>query len=358
MRATRPGSGKPRFLALRDTIRDQILAGALADGALLPTEAELGARHQVSRVTVRKALDALKREGIVQSEQGRGTRVTLGRRGFRGSLDMVVLLAAVDDPFFARFYRHFEAAAGRTVVLVKHDPTEAQMTSVELYRRFLDKGIRDFVLWPRRGFGDHGLLPRLRGLGLNVVFFDHFLDTGLADCVGLDNRHAIAALVRGLRRRGARTLHYLGWQDVPLASTAEREAAFREATLGEKYASSTRISPPLPIDRLQRALPLRPQVDALLGHLRAERRMPDGFVCINSFLGSTLCEALSAMRSTSIQVAMVDDIHATHGLHCLHLAQPFEAMARAVFACLQEQNRLGPAWRARRLALPGRLPRA
>lgn len=55
-------------------------------GALLPSEAELSAEHDASRVTVRRALEALRAEGLVDSRQGYGwfvvgepVRQTLGR---------------------------------------------------------------------------------------------------------------------------------------------------------------------------------------------------------------------------------------------------------------------------------------
>jgi DNA-binding LacI/PurR family transcriptional regulator len=339
---------KHRFLELRDTIRDQILAGEYGDGDLLPTEAELGARHKVSRVTVRKALDELKRVGIVRSEQGRGTRVTLGRHAFQGALDMVVLVAPVEDPFFAQFFRHFEATAdaASSIVVFKQDPTGQQMASADFYRRFLARGIRDFVLWPRLGFREAGVLPRLRGLGVNVVFFDHFMDTDRADCVGLDNRHAIRALLGDLRERGAATVHYVGWQDVPLASTAQREGAFREAV-----GADARVT------RLERAKKLAPQVGALLDELAARREVPDSFVCVNSYLGAALCDGLRERDLTAVRVGMVDDVHEPRGVPATCLVQPLKKMAETVFACLERQNRLGSAWKAGRYAIKGALKR-
>lgn len=47
-------------------------SGRLPPGAVLPGEAELGERYGVSRVTVRKALNRLKDDGILDSRQGFG----------------------------------------------------------------------------------------------------------------------------------------------------------------------------------------------------------------------------------------------------------------------------------------------
>ncbi len=54
-------------------LREQIVSGELVDGDRLPTEAELGALYQVSRPTIRQALNGLAKEKLVRREQGRGT---------------------------------------------------------------------------------------------------------------------------------------------------------------------------------------------------------------------------------------------------------------------------------------------
>ena len=58
-----------------DSLRTDIESGAYGDGGLLPSEAAIGARFEVSRVTVRKALEVLRSEGLVESRQGLGWMV-------------------------------------------------------------------------------------------------------------------------------------------------------------------------------------------------------------------------------------------------------------------------------------------
>ena len=63
-------------------------AGEFAAGRLLPSEADLSGEYSASRVTVRRALEALRSDGLVESRQGSGwfakvdpLRQTLGRLG-------------------------------------------------------------------------------------------------------------------------------------------------------------------------------------------------------------------------------------------------------------------------------------
>ena len=62
-----------RYVALGAELRRRISVGEYR--RLLPSEAELCSEHGVSRVTVRKALAELKREGVVESRQGFGWSV-------------------------------------------------------------------------------------------------------------------------------------------------------------------------------------------------------------------------------------------------------------------------------------------
>jgi GntR family transcriptional regulator len=58
-----------------DAIRADILAGRRAPGERLPSEHELADQYQTSRPTARRAVAQLKAEGLVITEQGKGTFV-------------------------------------------------------------------------------------------------------------------------------------------------------------------------------------------------------------------------------------------------------------------------------------------
>lgn len=72
-KATAPEGGKTRRIYL--ILRDEITGGAIAPGAALPGELKLAGMHGVSRVTIRRALDALVADGLVERRAGSGTLV-------------------------------------------------------------------------------------------------------------------------------------------------------------------------------------------------------------------------------------------------------------------------------------------
>src|SRR5689334_3777832 len=61
-----------RFEAVAADLRDRIAQGRTGPAGALDSEAEIGRRHGVSRVTVRRALESLRDEGLVVSRAGSG----------------------------------------------------------------------------------------------------------------------------------------------------------------------------------------------------------------------------------------------------------------------------------------------
>ncbi len=77
-----------RYRSIADDLRQKVAAGLYTAGHLLPSEAELSRAYEASRVTVRRALEVLREEGLVDARQGFGwfvavdpLRQSLGRLG-------------------------------------------------------------------------------------------------------------------------------------------------------------------------------------------------------------------------------------------------------------------------------------
>jgi DNA-binding GntR family transcriptional regulator len=75
-----------RYRDIAEDLRDRLAAGEFGAGRLLPSEAELSGGYDASRVTVRRALELLRDEGLIDARQGLGwfiasdpLRQTLGR---------------------------------------------------------------------------------------------------------------------------------------------------------------------------------------------------------------------------------------------------------------------------------------
>ena len=67
--------GGPRYVQLRQRLEEGIRSGVLPPRSSLPPERELAEITDLSRVTVRKAIQELVREGLIEQRQGSGSYI-------------------------------------------------------------------------------------------------------------------------------------------------------------------------------------------------------------------------------------------------------------------------------------------
>lgn len=95
-----PLKGRRLYLVLRD----RIMSGELAAGERLPGEPSLAAEHGVARVTIRRALDRLAKDGLIRRKPGSGTFVR----------EVAMAKPVVAD--FANVFQHLVEMGSRTGV--------------------------------------------------------------------------------------------------------------------------------------------------------------------------------------------------------------------------------------------------
>ncbi len=326
---------------LRALLCARIYQGEYSDGARLPPEREFAAQLGMSRVTVRTALAALEAEGLLDRRQGHGTRLTLRTGGYASALDLVAVIAPVQNPFFSSFLQGFELAAEAEGALVVVKQTAGRRKVEALLFEFFTRDIRNAVIWPYAERLDDEALRRLRGLGMNLVFFDHVPGSPAADAVSVYNGHAVATLLGRLRERGSRAPCFLGWDRAELTSNVEREAAF--------------VAQEGP-GRVVR-LPWRSEVDVEVDVAAALARLPagtDGLLCGNGGIGIA-AQRLVDLQGRSLPVVCVDDLPGAEAMGLDAYAQPMEGLANLVWKRLFTQNRSSDDWKARTMRLRGEL---
>jgi GntR family transcriptional regulator len=76
-----PEPGQSRYAALATGLRHRIIAGEWPPGAPLPAETSLAAEHGVALGTLRRALELLAEQGLIERHHGKGTFVRGGIAG-------------------------------------------------------------------------------------------------------------------------------------------------------------------------------------------------------------------------------------------------------------------------------------
>ncbi|MET0518157.1 MAG: histidine utilization repressor [Burkholderiaceae bacterium] len=91
----------PQYLKVKNHLREGIAAGRWVAGDLLPSEAELVALFEVSRMTVNRALRELSQEGLIERLQGVGTFVAQLHK-----ISSSLTVRDVHEEIAARGHRH------------------------------------------------------------------------------------------------------------------------------------------------------------------------------------------------------------------------------------------------------------
>jgi len=332
------------YLDLKDHILKRILNGDISGGELLPTERQLSEDHQLSRVTVRKALEELKAEGLITSIQGQGTTVARRKGGFHSSLDLIALLAEVHNPFFASFMQHFEHIAEQngSLVLFKQDFIGTAFEANEIFYRFIKKDIRNVVMWPHTDRVDKNLLARLRSIGMNLVFFDQDFETDTADIVSVDHRHAVRSLYEHMRLRHSGKIVYIGYHGIDLPSERIRQQTFREICHGEDV-----------IYTVARNKDTESEVFRLLDKLEENDVLSAGILGCNGPIGLAVAKYFQAKGIEGGPLAAIDYLPEMANYPITAYQQPIQQLAEKAYQRLVAQNNQESLWQAKVYELQG-----
>ncbi len=66
---------EPLYITIMQILKERIIDGTYEINSLMPTEVELEKEFQVSKITIRNAIEMLENEGYVQKKSGKGTTI-------------------------------------------------------------------------------------------------------------------------------------------------------------------------------------------------------------------------------------------------------------------------------------------
>jgi len=187
-------------------LKEGIRTGKYPEGKSLPTEEELSARYDMSRQTVRKALQILVNEDLIVKRQGSGS-VVKGKSTNPRSHIIAVIATYIDDYIFPGQLRAVESvlsANGYTPVLAATGNRVCSERTI--LEDFLNKPIDGFLIegtktaMPNPNFDLYAKLFKRR---IPVVFFNSYypeLQGTISVCA--DNRSGGSELVNHLLAKG------------------------------------------------------------------------------------------------------------------------------------------------------------
>lgn len=194
----------PLYIQIREYLLENINAGTWDYGHPIPSENELSRQFKVSRMTIKQALDALVKDGLVYRVQGRGTFISKDKTGeprafvprAQVEIPMAVekkrligyIAPRLNNMFMSNLLGTIEgtaAAAGyRLLFACTHD---SQLMEEQILSEFETLGAAGIIVYPVEGELYNEAFLRLMLRRYPLVIIDRYLRGVETDCVVSDN---------------------------------------------------------------------------------------------------------------------------------------------------------------------------
>lgn len=321
-----------RYLDLKSDICEQIYKGTYLNGECIPSERQLTVDYNVSRITVRKALELLEDENLIKREVGKGTILQYRNWGNENPIDMLALVAPSKNPFFSKFIAEFQKIAWERGALMLYIEIPENTSLEDCLFRLYQRNIRNVVIWPDDQEIHQEKLLRLRSIGMNLVFFDTDEGYPYADCVYLDNEEAIRKLISKTPKT-YKKYYYVGWDRMEIANIQKRESAFRGlcpegSVLHIPWRRDRKIA----------------QNDLQIIEKHLSEPGESIIVCGAGEIGQQIAGYLYEKRKISVQLAVIDEFDGSDNYHVSVYEQNLTETAEVIYEQMYRQTCEGKNW--------------
>lgn len=332
---------KTKWSEIYDSLLRRIRAGEFPQGVALPSEESIVRRYKVSRITAVKAMDELRRSGLIYRRRGSGTFATKLAMCESGRLGLIFPSLSFGEifPHICQSLVRVAQKDGYSFVLgdiSAQDPARRAREACDVARMFVKQKIAGVILQPLAFLKTpervtRAILRMFREADIPLVLVDRDLPEGEAprhDFVGVDNIAAGRALGAHLASRGAKRLAFL--------MRPNCASVIRERLDGVLSAAAECNRPIVQI------VAEPSDAKAIWRHFSQKRARPDAVVCESDYVAAQLINTLAHFRLSvprDVMVTGFDDmriaISTTPQLTTIH--QPCEEIACVAYRTLRER---------------------
>ena len=296
--------GLPKYRQILDDLRREIQMGRHKPGDRLSSEADLGSKYDVSRLTIQRVLKELQIEDLIERRAGSGTYV---RRKVEhtGHLFGLLIPGLGETEIFEPMCQGM-ARAGRIGghALIWGDTTQGaegrehqarQLCADYINRRLSGVFFAPIELLPNKDEVNRSIAESIAAAGIPLVLLDRCVEAyperSRFDLVGIDNRRIGCRITNHLLRRGAKSILFF---DRPYSAptVAARARGFLDAFPEGKVVHGDPSS--------------REFVRKVMDDYQ-----PDGIVCANDVTAAGLMQSLEEIGRKvpeDVRIAGIDDV--------------------------------------------------
>lgn len=144
-------TGKPKYYALMEQLKNEILSGEIRPGQKLPSENEFARQYNLSRHTVRKALEILAQQGYIEAFHGKGTFCSEKMRHTTKSYNIAVVTTYISDYIFPRLIQGMDnvlSENGYSIIL--KNTGNSRQKEAKCLEELLKKDIDGLIIEPSK----------------------------------------------------------------------------------------------------------------------------------------------------------------------------------------------------------------
>lgn len=213
---------------LHNQLRHLILSGRWVSGSRIPSENELTSHLNISRSTVRLALQQAEIEGLIERAAGRGTFVApIISKDIRRRL-IAFLTCSFDAENHLLMLNGAEQEGRARGYQIVFSNAQNQEEEFEILQRLKEEGIAGVLLWANAR-ASKALEPnviRYQQVKVPIVLMDRTIYGLDCDCVTSDNYGGTRALMRHLVDLGHQHIVFLSHYEMEILPVAERYRAY------------------------------------------------------------------------------------------------------------------------------------
>lgn len=216
------------YIQLASYFRAQIESGALPPDSRLPSEIQLAEDHDISRGTVRHAMNILVTEGLVERVPGKGTFV---RSGIPAPTALIgAILPYVHDTLTLDILSGIEQTAKRHDYQVVFAQTEErlEMEAADI-QRMREQNVAGLILFPLTNLIYDELIEDLLSDNVPLVLVDRYFPDQQTNVVVADNFGGGYQATEHLIKLGHRRIGFVAASPLTTTSIRDRFQGYRKA---------------------------------------------------------------------------------------------------------------------------------
>jgi DNA-binding LacI/PurR family transcriptional regulator len=324
---------------LHNQLRELILSGRWDGGTRIPSENQLTSHLNISRSTVRLALQRAELEGLVERLPGKGTYVAYLSRKESPSHLIAFVTCGFDSESHLLLLNGAEEEVKANGYRMIFSNAQNRQEEIEILRRLAQENVAGILLWPNANSAQMKQENALRyqQIGVPIVLLDRQIYGFDCDCVTSENYGGAKALMQHLIDIGHQHIVFLSHFEMEVLPVMERYRAYRDAL---QEVGLTPADPWLighPGTEISASYALRSSVDAkslelqqIKDYLLGAQPRPTAIFAINDYLAVLATRAMKLLDLSvpdDISIAGFDDIDLA-----AHLDVPLTTVAQDRFA--------------------------